>query len=96
MPYTADKIMPCDQQSDLQNIILKKMHSPEDVVYNLKIIAEQSRKHTNMISRILERQREQTMMLIICRTVGRKSRRHCRRRKAKNYARRHRLNCSWI
>ena len=71
MPYTTDKIMPCDQQPDLQNIILKEVHSPENVVYNLEIIAEQSRKHTNMISRILEKQGEQKMMLIVCRTVGR-------------------------
>ena len=59
IPYTADKIMPYDQQWDLQNRILKEMHSPENVVYKLEIIAEQSRKHTELLSHILEKQGEQ-------------------------------------
>ena len=35
------------------------MPSPEDVVYNLEIIAEQSCKHTELLSRILKKQGEQ-------------------------------------
>ena len=50
MPYTADKIMPYDQQSDLQNRTLKEMFSTEYVVYNLEIIAEQSPKQTELPS----------------------------------------------
>ena len=46
MPYTADEIMPYDQQSDLQNRTLEEMFSTEYVVYNLEIIAEQSHKQT--------------------------------------------------
>ena len=48
-----------DQQSDLQNRILKEMPSPEDVVYNLEIIAKQSHKPTELLSCILEKQGEQ-------------------------------------
>ena len=47
MPYTADEIMPHDQQSDPQNRTLKEMSSTEYVVYNLEIIAEQSHKQNN-------------------------------------------------
>ena len=59
IPCTADEIKQYDQQSDLQNRILKEMPSPEDVFYNLEIIAEQTRKHTELLSCILEKQREQ-------------------------------------
>ena len=48
-----------DQQSDLQNRVLKGMPSPDDVVYNLETIAEQPRKHTELLSCILEKQGEQ-------------------------------------
>ena len=60
MPCKTDEIMHYDQQSDLQNRILKEMPSPEDVVYNLEIIAKQSRKHTDLLSCILEKQGEQS------------------------------------
>ena len=48
-----------DQQSDLQNRFFKETPSPKDVLYNLEIIAEKSRKHTELLYHILVKQGEQ-------------------------------------
>ena len=58
MPYTADEIMPYGQQSDMQNRILNCLHPMINIAYNLEIIAEQSSKQTELLFRILEKQRE--------------------------------------
>ena len=81
MPYIADEVMSYEQQSDLQNRILKEMPSALDAVYNLEIILsyilEKQGEQKDYIERLLEQQddiaeeEKQTFTLEdICTTVA--------------------------
>ena len=60
-PYAADDILKSVDNrvatnNDLNDVIYKKKPTPEDLIYNLETIADQSRKQTELLSRLLEKQ----------------------------------------